>query len=72
MENDTTSTVLKGITHVLFSWYDYVILIGMLTISGGLGIFFGCFKDKKTTAKDFLLGGSNMKVLPVAISLVAR
>ncbi|CAG9581219.1 unnamed protein product [Danaus chrysippus] len=53
-----------------FSWVDYIVFVFMLAISGLVGIYWGFFK-KQTTQNDYLLGGRNMKVVPVAMSLVA-
>lgn len=55
-----------------FGIFDYVIFIGMLVVSMGIGIYFGYFDGKEKTTKEYLLGGKNMKVIPIAISLVAR
>ncbi|KAJ8967444.1 hypothetical protein NQ317_015255 [Molorchus minor] len=54
-----------------FSWYDYILFTTMLSISGVIGIYFGCCGKKQDTTKEYLLGGKNMKVVPIAISLVA-
>nr|CAI5820560.1 unnamed protein product [Callosobruchus analis] len=43
----------------------------MLSISMGIGLYVGCFGKKQNTAKDYLMGGNKMKVVPIAISLVA-
>lgn len=72
--NEATNTsAMPSIEAVgtFFSWYDYVLFCVMLSLSLGIGIYFGCF-GKKQTAKDYLHAGGNMKVLPVVISLVAR
>ncbi|KAG6447357.1 hypothetical protein O3G_MSEX004903 [Manduca sexta] len=53
-----------------FSWVDYVVFVFMLAISAVVGIYWG-FMKKQTTQADYLLGGRNMKVVPVAMSLVA-
>ncbi|XP_038208184.1 sodium-coupled monocarboxylate transporter 1-like isoform X1 [Zerene cesonia] len=53
-----------------FSWVDYIVFIFMLAISAFVGVYWGFFK-KQTTQNDYLLGGRNMKVLPVSMSLVA-
>lgn len=52
-----------------FSLYDYSIVIAMLVISLGIGVFYG-FYDKKSTASasDFMLG-SEMSIFPVTLSL---
>lgn len=54
-----------------FSWVDYVVFVFMLAISAVVGVYWG-FMKKQTTQSDYLLGGRNMKVVPVAMSLVAR
>lgn len=52
-----------------FTVYDYSVVIGMLVISLGIGVFYGFF-DKKasTSASDFMLG-TEMSVFPVTLSL---
>ncbi|CAH1999310.1 unnamed protein product [Acanthoscelides obtectus] len=65
-----TSTT-PTIGNVFFSWYDYAFFGVMLCISMGIGIYVGCFGKKQTTAKDYLMGGNKMKVVPIVISLVA-
>ncbi|XP_017127714.1 sodium-coupled monocarboxylate transporter 1 [Drosophila elegans] len=52
-----------------FSGYDYVILLGMLIISLGIGIFYGFFqKGGSNSSNEFLLG-SEMNIFPVTLSL---
>ncbi|CAB3239791.1 unnamed protein product [Arctia plantaginis] len=53
-----------------FSWIDYVVFVFMLAISAVVGVYWG-FMKKQTTQSDYLLGGRNMKVIPVSMSLVA-
>ena len=52
-----------------FSYWDYVLFAITLVISAGIGVFFAIRDRNKHTAKDFLLGGRKMKVIPVALSL---
>lgn len=54
-----------------FTWVDYVVFVFMLAISAVVGVYWG-FMKKQTTQTDYLLGGRNMKVVPVSMSLVAR
>lgn len=54
------------------SWYDYILFSLMLFVSAVIGIYFGFFAKKQSTSKEYLMGGKEMKVLPIAISLVAR
>nr|XP_022915690.1 sodium-coupled monocarboxylate transporter 2-like isoform X2 [Onthophagus taurus] len=55
---------------LLFSWFDYTSLILMLLISTVIGIYYG-FYNKQSSAKDYLLGGKNMNVWPISLSLVS-
>lgn len=52
----------------IFSFYDYSVLLGMLIISLGIGVFYGFFNSSESTSADFL-HGSEMSLLPVSLSL---
>lgn len=58
-----------------FSWPDYSVFLLMLATCASIGIYFG-FIEKKSKAigdqDDYLVGGRNMKIFPVAMSLIAR
>lgn len=54
-----------------FLWIDYLVFVFMLSICGGIGIYFGFIK-KQNSAQDYLMGGRNMSLIPVTFSLVAR
>lgn len=56
---------------LIFSWIDYSLFSIMLGLSIAIGLYFG-FCGKQNTTQDYLHGGKQMKVLPVAMSLVAR
>lgn len=52
-----------------FKLWDYFVVIGMLAISLGIGVFYGFFdKSSGTSAEDFMLG-TEMSVFPVTLSL---
>lgn len=51
-----------------FTIYDYSIVLGMLVISLGIGVFYGFFSGSENTSSDFL-HGSEMAMLPVSLSL---
>lgn len=53
-----------------FGVWDYVLFVLTLVISAGIGVFYAIVDRKKNTPKDFLLGGRNMSVFPVALSLM--
>ncbi|CAF1046570.1 unnamed protein product [Adineta ricciae] len=50
---------------------DYVLLVLLLLTSAIIGIIFGIFKKKKSSAKEFLLGNREMGVFPTALSIAA-
>ncbi|XP_044580342.1 sodium-coupled monocarboxylate transporter 1 isoform X2 [Cotesia glomerata] len=54
-----------------FFWIDYLVLAVMLLVSCLIGTFYGFFSKKQKTSKDFLLGGSNIGTIPMAMSLAA-
>uniref|UniRef100_A0A182XVS6 Sodium/solute symporter n=1 Tax=Anopheles stephensi TaxID=30069 RepID=A0A182XVS6_ANOST len=64
-----------------FNWPDYVVFVLMLISCMVIGVFFG-YKDHQkhkrqkharrgSEALDYLVGGRKMKIIPVAVSLVA-
>ena len=54
-----------------FQWADYVILSATLVIGIGIGIYHGYAGRKKKTVNDILMGGRNMGVIPIALSMHA-
>uniref|UniRef100_A0A1B6F543 Sodium-coupled monocarboxylate transporter 1 n=1 Tax=Cuerna arida TaxID=1464854 RepID=A0A1B6F543_9HEMI len=57
--------------HPRFEWLDYVVLAAMLVVSCCIGFFYALFGSKAETSADFLLGGSDMGTIPMAMSLAA-
>lgn len=59
-----------------FGMPDYVVFVLMLFSCALIGIYFGFIEKKpqKTSEEedDYLVGGRKMKVVPVAMSLIAR
>ncbi|XP_044729521.1 sodium-coupled monocarboxylate transporter 1-like [Chrysoperla carnea] len=53
----------------VFTWPDYVVFLSMVLICFLIGVYFGFFKVSKNV-KDYLIGGEDMTIWPVAISLV--
>lgn len=51
-----------------FTLYDYSVVLLMLVISLGIGIFYGFFNKSTNSSADFL-HGSGMTLLPVSLSL---
>lgn len=53
-----------------FTWPDYIVFIAMFVLCILIGIYFG-FMKKSLGESDYLMGGRNMLVLPIALSLIA-
>lgn len=54
-----------------FSWPDYFVFILMLFFCVLIGIYFG-FMKKSLNEADYLMGGRNMMIFPISLSLIAR
>lgn len=50
---------------------DYALFGASLALSAGVGVFYAIKDRKKTDTEEMLLGGRNMSVIPVALSLLA-
>ncbi|XP_021955971.1 sodium-coupled monocarboxylate transporter 2 [Folsomia candida] len=51
-------------------WVDYFVFGIVLSISVGIGIFYGCFGSKQKTTKEYLLANRQMSSIPVALSMI--
>jgi sodium-coupled monocarboxylate transporter 8/12 len=73
MKSVTTVLPQAGetISQVSFSWYDYSLFCVMLSLSAFIGIYFGCFGTKQSSANEYLMGDKKMKIFPISVSLIA-
>lgn len=60
-----------------FGTPDYLVFIAMLVFCALIGVYFGFIEKKKTSKKcdeesDYLVGGRQMPVVPIVMSLIAR
>lgn len=56
-----------------FGITDYIVFVLMLVGCAGIGLYYGLRGKKNVDAEtELLMGGRNMKVFPIAMSLVAR
>ena len=53
-----------------FNVWDWLLFAAMLAISAGIGIFYAIRGAKQNTTKEFLMGGRQMLLIPVAISIL--
>ncbi|XP_058519231.1 sodium-coupled monocarboxylate transporter 2 isoform X2 [Ochotona princeps] len=54
-----------------FVVWDYVVFAALFIISSGIGVFFAIKERKKSSSREFLVGGRQMSFGPVALSLTA-
>jgi len=56
-----------------FDALDYTVFCVMLALSALIGVYFAFFaKQKQNTTAEYLMGGKNMGIVPVSLSLIAR
>lgn len=56
-----------------FETWDWVLFAAMLAVSAGIGVFYALkdmFGKKANSTGEFLMGGRNMQLLPVAVSIL--
>ncbi|XP_065344869.1 sodium-coupled monocarboxylate transporter 2-like isoform X2 [Cloeon dipterum] len=55
-----------------FSFLDYFVFCSLMLTSAVIGVYFAFFaKQKQNTTKEYLMGGKNMGIFPITMSLVA-
>ncbi|EFN84448.1 Sodium-coupled monocarboxylate transporter 1 [Harpegnathos saltator] len=67
-EIPTVQEVSKSMQN--FNMPDYTVFAAMLIACGAIGVYFG-FVKKSSGEDEYLVGGRNMKTLPVSFSLIA-
>lgn len=65
------NATVEGIEEAYFTFIDYSVFTGILSMSLAIGIYFGFFSKELKTAEDYLVGGHKMRTIPIAISLVS-
>lgn len=53
----------------LAEYAAFGLMLGLTTV---VGLYYGCGKAKQNTINDYLLGGKEMSVFPITMSLIAR
>ncbi|XP_026272716.1 sodium-coupled monocarboxylate transporter 1 isoform X1 [Frankliniella occidentalis] len=54
-----------------FSWPDYLVFVAMLALCAVIGVYFGYLAPGQRDEDEYLMGGRQMKTLPISLSLVA-
>ncbi|XP_048251446.1 sodium-coupled monocarboxylate transporter 1-like [Haliotis rufescens] len=55
---------------VVFGAADYVVFALVLAVSAAIGVFYAFWGNRQKTTGEFLMGGRDMKIVPVAISIL--
>ena len=53
-----------------FVWTDYAIFAVTIVISLGIGVYYALAGGRQKTTEEYLIGNRQMKILPVALSLM--
>ncbi|GAB6023076.1 Sodium-coupled monocarboxylate transporter 1 [Chamberlinius hualienensis] len=54
-----------------FQIWDYVVFIAVLVVSAAIGLYYACKGSGQNTTSEFLMGGRQMGIFPIALSLLA-
>lgn len=65
----TVEDVLDSLQN--FGWSDYAIFIMMLATCAAIGVYFSLQTAKGSAALDYLVGGQNLRMFPVSLSIIA-
>lgn len=65
------SCIITDMPTNTFHWADYLIFVLTLVISAAIGIWYAWKDKRKQNTSDFLLGGREMILFPVTLSLMA-
>jgi solute carrier family 5 (sodium-coupled monocarboxylate transporter), member 8/12 len=73
----SSSTAAPGLGQIggtrTFGVLDYCVFCALMLTSAVIGSYFAFFaKQKQNTTKEYLMGGKNMGIFPITMSLVAR
>ncbi|XP_073979773.1 sodium-coupled monocarboxylate transporter 1-like isoform X2 [Rhodnius prolixus] len=54
-----------------FDWAEYTVFAAMMGLSALTGVYFGFIKGGQNTVSGYMLGGKQMTVFPIAMSLIS-
>lgn len=55
-----------------FNIAEYVTFGSLLAVSTLIGLYYGCIKGNQNTVTEYMFGGKQMTVFPIAMSLISR
>ncbi|KAK9507612.1 hypothetical protein O3M35_007432 [Rhynocoris fuscipes] len=59
------------VTQYRFDWAEYSVFTAMMGLSAATGVYFGFIKGGQDTVSGYMLGGKQMTVFPIAMSLIS-
>lgn len=71
MWNRTYTYTFERGESTFFQVWDYVVFGLTLCVSAAIGLYYAIKDRKKNSEKEFLLGGRNLSVFPVSLSLLS-
>jgi len=66
------SEAASEMARATMGWLDMSVFGMMLAVSAIIGCYFACCSGRKNTAKEYLMGGKSMGILPISLSLISR
>ena len=55
---------------IRFVWQDYLVFALSLAVTLGIGLYYGCRKNRKDTLAEYVMGSQAMWFIPVGLSLL--
>ena len=53
-----------------FAWQDYLVFATSLALTIGIGLYYGCRKNRKDTLSEYVMGNHGLWIIPVGLSLL--
>ena len=81
MSNNNSATIVlsngniipqKAVQYIHFDAAEYTVFVAILCLSALIGVYYGCYRGNQNTVKEYMLGGKDLSVFPVAMSLIVR
>lgn len=72
LDNGNTILPSDSVRYIHFDVAEYTVFVTILGLSVLIGIYYGFYKGNQNTVTEYMLGGRNMSIFPVAMSLIVR
>lgn len=74
MASNTSSSFVEAFQTTMnsFNLIELATFGSLLGVSICIGIYYGCIKGNQNTVTEYMLGGKEMHIFPIAMSLITR